>query len=101
MKGRDCPSKLRGKRSCYPLVLDAVSCQETQRRKLAIETTSFCRSHRDRSGVRRAGGAAAFLPGELGANLLSELQSFLVRLSGEDVLLFQLSLRGPVAEFDG
>lgn len=45
--------------------------------------------------------AATFLPGELGANLLPELQAFLISLSGEDVLFFQLSLRGPVAEFDG
>lgn len=44
---------------------------------------------------------ATDLPGELGANLLSQLQSLLIRLPGKDVLFFQLSLGGPVAELDG
>lgn len=34
------------------------------------------------------GRGATFLPGELGADLLSELQPFLICLSGKDVLLF-------------
>lgn len=65
-----------------------------------MEAVHFYCSHRACPEVK-IGRGAALLPGELGANLLSELQPLLISLSGEDVLFFQLSFRGPVAEFDG
>lgn len=52
------------------------------------------------TGVHRT-DRRAVLPGELGADLLPQLQSLFIRLPGKDVLFFELPLGGPVAEFDG
>lgn len=62
--------------------------------------TGFSKRVRFRVHLKQSKGAPD-LPGELGANLLPQLQSLLVCLPGKDVLFFQLSLGGPVAELDG
>lgn len=77
-------------------VLQGYSLQEA-----LWETPGPTRGWRASSARVHGTDRRAVLPGELGADLLSQLQPLLVRLPGKDVLFFELPLGGPVAEFDG